>query len=54
MKRHIIKVDYNRKKDKGDRWSTSKEKEIVSNKRVVFELGTWAMVIGIIVWWIVK
>ncbi|MEY8736380.1 hypothetical protein AB9M75_03810 [Lactobacillus sp. AN1001] len=54
MKRHVIKVNYNHNKDKGDHWNISKEKENVSNKRVIFELSAWAIVIGAIIWWIVK
>lgn len=54
MKRPVIKVDYNHNKDKGDRWNVSKKEENVSNKRVIFELSAWAIVIGAIIWWIVK
>lgn len=54
MKRPVIKVDYNHNKDRGDRWNVSKKEENVSNKRVIFELSAWAIVIGAIVWWIVK
>lgn len=54
MKRLAIKISYNHNKDKGDRWNVSKKEENVSNKRVIFELSAWAIVIGAIIWWIVK
>lgn len=54
MKRLAIKISYNHNKDKGDRWNVSKKEEKVSNKRVIFELSAWAIVIGAIIWWIVK
>ena len=54
MKRPAIKISYNHNKDKGDRWNVSKKEEKVSNKRVIFELSAWAIVIGAIIWWIVK
>lgn len=54
MKRPAIKISYNHDKEKGERWSISKKEEKVSNKRVIFELSAWAIVIGAIIWWIVK
>lgn len=54
MKRPAIKISYNHDKEKGERWSISKKEEVVSRKRAIFELSTWAIIVGLVVWWIIK
>lgn len=54
MKRPVIKIAYNRNRDKGSRWVISKREERISNKKIMFELTSWTMVIGITIWLIVK